>query len=211
MRGAVITAGGLLHFASGATTTPPYIIAVKFRRSVDVSAASKSLDARLVKVDGGFAGNVSKPLAPTEMLDFRHVTSLPFALGGILARLAILTRVHLLVTSIRGRRRDLAILKTLGFVRGQVARTVAWQATTLMAVALIFGVPFDVVAGRGAWTLLAHQLGVLPEPVIPVPFTLLVIPPCWCSPTSSPCYPRLSRRGPVPPQCCGRNDRDVPS
>jgi len=174
--GAVVTPGGLVHFASGATTTPPFVLAVKFRAGVNVAAATKSLGDRLVKVDGGFEGNVNTPTPPTDLLDFGHVSYLPFVLGGILAGLAVLTLGHLLFTSIRRRRRDLAIMKTLGFVRSQVGRTVAWQATTLMAVALIVGVPFGVVAGRVAWSLLAHQLGVLPEPVIPMALIALVIP-----------------------------------
>ena len=174
--GAVVTPGGLLHFASGATTTPPFVLAVKFRSGVDMAAAAKSLGDLLVKVDRGFDGNVSRPPPPTDLVDFGHVTYLPFALGGILAGLAMLTLAHLLATSIRRRRRDLAILKTLGFVSGQVGRTVAWQATTLMAVALIVGVPLGVVAGRLAWNLLARQLGVLPEPAIPVALVAAVIP-----------------------------------
>ncbi len=174
--GAVITPGGLVHFASGATTTPPFVLAVKFRAGINVAAAAKSLGDQLVKVDGGFDGNVSAPSPPTDLVDFGHVSYLPFALGGILAGLAVLTLGHLLFTSIRRRRRDLAIMKTLGFVRSQVGRTVAWQATTLMAVAQIVGVPLGIVAGRVAWDLLAHQLGVLPEPAIPVALIALVIP-----------------------------------
>ena len=44
--------------------------------------------------------------------------------------LAVAALGHTLVSSIRRRRRDLATLKTLGFTRGQVSATVAWQATT---------------------------------------------------------------------------------
>lgn len=174
--GAILTPGGLLHFASGATTTPPFVLAVRFRAGVNAAAAVKSLGDHLVAVDSGFNGNVTSPAPPTDLVDFGHVGYLPFALGGILAGLAVLTLGHLLFTSIRRRRRDIAIMKTLGFVRGQVGRTVAWQATTLMAFALTAGLPLGVVAGRAAWGVLAHQLGVLAEPVIPVAPVALVIP-----------------------------------
>jgi putative ABC transport system permease protein len=94
----------------------------------------------------------------------------------VLAVLALITVAHLLATSIRRRRRDLAILKTLGFTRGDVGRAVAWQATTLAAVTLMAGIPLGVVAGRGAWRLFAGQLGVVPAVATPVVLLALVIP-----------------------------------
>jgi predicted lysophospholipase L1 biosynthesis ABC-type transport system permease subunit len=81
-----------------------------------------------------------------------------------------------LVTSIRRRRRDLAILKTLGFQRGQLTSAVAWQATTLSILALLIGLPVGVATGRWIWTGFADQLGILPSPAIPVAALLLTIP-----------------------------------
>ena len=86
---------------------------------------------------------------------------------GLVALLALAMMTHTLVTSVRRRRRDLAVLKTLGFVRGQVAATVAWQATTFAVVALVVGVPLGVAAGRWAWELTAAALGVASGPVVP--------------------------------------------
>src|SRR5512132_3144824 len=64
-------------------------------------------------------------------------------LVGLPAVMVILgTMAHTLITSVQRRRRDLAVLKTLGFVRGQVAATIAWQATTFAVVALCLGLPF---------------------------------------------------------------------
>jgi hypothetical protein len=174
--GAVITSGGKVHFASGATTTPPFVIGVRYRYGANRAASEHALESRLVNIDAGFGGNVSGPATPTDMVDFGHVSYLPFAFGAIVAGIALLTVVHLLVTSIRRRRRDIAVLKTLGFVRRQVSRTIGWQATTLAFTAVLFGVPLGVVAGRWAWTALARQLGVQPEPVTPVALVLLVAP-----------------------------------
>jgi ABC-type lipoprotein release transport system permease subunit len=101
---------------------------------------------------------------------------IPLALAGLLALAALGTLVHVLVTSIRRRRRDLAILKTLGFVRRQVSATVAWQAGTLAAVALVVGLPVGVAVGRWGWTLFADAIGVLPLPVVDLPPVLLAIP-----------------------------------
>jgi ABC-type lipoprotein release transport system permease subunit len=100
----------------------------------------------------------------------------PLVLAGLLALAAIGTLVHTLVTSIRRRRRDLAVLKTLGFVRRQVSATVAWQASTLVSISLLIGLPVGVVVGRWAWTLFANAIGVLPVPVVDLPPLLIAIP-----------------------------------
>ena len=56
---------------------------------------------------------------------------------------------------VRRRRRDFAVLKTLGFDRGQVRATVAWQATTLAALGVALGVPLGIVIGDAVWRLIA--------------------------------------------------------
>lgn len=113
---------------------------------------------------------------PTDIVNFGRVQNLPFVLGAVLALLGAATLAHTLVTAIGRRRRDLAVLKTMGFVRRQVTSTVGWQATTMVTIALLVGIPVGVAAGRWAWVLLAHQLGVVSEPVTPVPPVLLIIP-----------------------------------
>jgi ABC-type lipoprotein release transport system permease subunit len=104
---------------------------------------------------------------PTDIVNFGRVEATPYLLGGILAALSTATLTHVLVSGVRRRRRELAILKTLGFVRGQVRSTVAWQATTLVAVALLVGVPVGIATGRWAWMLFAENLGVVAAPRVP--------------------------------------------
>jgi predicted lysophospholipase L1 biosynthesis ABC-type transport system permease subunit len=79
----------------------------------------------------------------------------------------VCTIADMWVSSARPLRRDLAILKTLGFGRGEVTQTVAWQATTFALAALLVGVPLGIVGGRWAWRLVADQLGVVSGPVVP--------------------------------------------
>jgi ABC-type antimicrobial peptide transport system permease subunit len=88
----------------------------------------------------------------------------------------VATIAHVLLTSVRRRRRDLAVLKTLGFARAQVLRVVTWQATALSAAALLTGLPVGILAGRLAWAFFANAAGVGPRPDVPVPLILLAIP-----------------------------------
>ncbi len=83
--------------------------------------------------------------------------------------------MHLLLTSAQRRRRDLAVLRCIGFTRRQVRAAVAWQAVTLVGVALVIGIPAGLVCGRVAWLIFSGQLGILP--VLDVPgrwFAVLV-------------------------------------
>ena len=60
----------------------------------------------------------------------------PLALVSLVALLGVSTIAHALATSVRRRRRDLAILKTLGFVSGQIRAAVVTQASTLALLSL---------------------------------------------------------------------------
>ena len=77
------------------------------------------------------------------------------ALAGLLATLALGTLAHALLTSIRRRRRELAVLKTLGFVGGQVRSAVRWQSLTMTGIAAVVGVPAGIASGRWLWLLFA--------------------------------------------------------
>ncbi|HYB14349.1 MAG TPA: FtsX-like permease family protein [Streptosporangiaceae bacterium] len=101
-------------------------------------------------------------------MNFGQVQDLPLLFGLSLGVVALLTIVHLLLTSVRRRRRDLAVLRAVGFTPGQVQATVARQAATLTALALILGIPAGLVCGRLAWQIFAGQLGILAVLVIPL-------------------------------------------
>jgi hypothetical protein len=115
-------------------------------------------------------------MRPTDLGDFGGVEALPLLIIAVFAGAAAGALAHALVTSVRRRRRDLAILKTLGFTRAQVVAAVAWQATTVAAIGLLVGLPLGVGIGRFAWNVFAEDLGVVPEAVTPVGFTALVVP-----------------------------------
>ena len=107
------------------------------------------------------------PVVPAEITRLRDIEWFPATGAVFLAALALIAVGHTLVTAVRRRRRDLALLKTLGFDRAQIRATVAWQATTLAVVGLVLGLPGGVLLGTIAWRTVAHQVGVTATAVVP--------------------------------------------
>jgi ABC-type lipoprotein release transport system permease subunit len=80
-----------------------------------------------------------------------------------------------LLASVRRRRRDLAVLKTLGFTRRQLAAAVAWQSTVATAIGTFAGVPLGIALGRQLWVLFAGQIHALPVPEVPSSSVILTV------------------------------------
>jgi hypothetical protein len=120
-------------------------------------------------------GFLYTPRPHAEVRNLQRVAGLPGLLAALVALLALAMMAHALVTSVRRRRRDLAVLMTLGFLRRQVAVTVAWQATAFAVIALALGVPLGMAVGRWTWHLAAGALGVDSGPVAPLPGILAVV------------------------------------
>jgi ABC-type lipoprotein release transport system permease subunit len=106
--------------------------------------------------------------APPEIDRLRHIAWFPPTLIALLVALATIAVGHALITSVRRRRSDLALLKTFGFERRQVRATVAYQATTIVLVALALGIPAGILVGHFAWHITATGLGIAPGIIIPI-------------------------------------------
>jgi ABC-type lipoprotein release transport system permease subunit len=113
---------------------------------------------------------------PSDIKNYTGIRDTPLVLGAVVALLAVGTLAHVLFTSVHRRRRDLAVLKTLGLSKSQLRRVVAWEASSLAAVALLAGLPLGAVAGRWSWALFAGSIGVGGQASVPVPLILLAIP-----------------------------------
>jgi hypothetical protein len=138
--------------------------------------ASKADRSRLIKTLQDRSYEVEPPPQPGDLVNFGRSQSLPFILSGMLGLLALATLAHVLFTSISRRRRDLAILKTLGFTRGETRRAVAWQSTTFVAVSSAIGLGAGVLGARWLWTRYAESLGILPAPRVPALIVLGIVP-----------------------------------
>jgi ABC-type lipoprotein release transport system permease subunit len=113
------------------------------------------------------------PLRPADVVHIDRIGSIPVVLSILLAGFALATLTHSLVTSTRQRARELAVLRVLGFGRGQVGGAVAAHATTVAVIALLFGIPVGIALGRWAWILVAN--GLATPAATPLPVLVLVI------------------------------------
>lgn len=149
----------------------------RYRPGTSLRVAAARLHAATVRLGcPPYACSVIFDQRPGDLRKYGGVRDTPLALGAALALLAIGTLAHVLLTSIRRRRRDLAMLKTLGLQRGQVLGVVSWQASALAATALLIGLPAGMLAGRWAWVLFAGSAGVAPAADIPLSLVLAAIP-----------------------------------
>ena len=165
-KGATLSVAGLRRLLPPSLSAPPLdTLLVRFRPGAGGPAALNALAARAARL-GPFA--VQGPATPTDVVNFGRVQSLPLLLGMALSLLALLTIVHLLLTSVRRRRRDFAVLRSIGFTRRQVRAAIIWQASALTGAALCFGIPAGILCGRVIWRIFAQQLGILPVVVVPM-------------------------------------------
>lgn len=162
-------------------------VALQFRALERIQPGVEENSAELVLVPGGgrdatiarlrtLADGPSTAVTPAEVANFGGVSSLPFLIAAVFGVAAAAALAHALLTSLRRRRRDLAVFKTLGFTRRQVMETIACQATTIAAVGLLVGLPLGLGIARVAWYVFASDLGVVPESVVPFGPTLLIVP-----------------------------------
>ena len=97
---------------------------------------------------------------PGDIKNYASIRDTPLVLAAVLAVLAIGTLAHVLLTGVRRRRRDLALLKTLGFTRPQILGMVAWEASAFAAVALLSRTAPGRPRRPLAWAFFANAAGV---------------------------------------------------
>jgi ABC-type antimicrobial peptide transport system permease subunit len=161
----------------------PQLAFVRMRSDVSARAGRADLERiaqaanKIFAADKNAFGNsvsVLGVLQPVQIVNYRSVGSTPVILAVGLAVGAILALGLTLASSVRRRRRDLAMLKTFGFTRRQLAAVVAWQSTTTALVGVVVGIPLGIIIGRELWTLFARSIYAVPDPTVPVLSVLIV-------------------------------------
>jgi ABC-type antimicrobial peptide transport system permease subunit len=155
-----------------APVTGPNAIFVRLRRGASAGTLRQIANELSNTSDGGV--DLLAVQRPAEIINYRSLGATPALLGGALAVGAASAFGLTLISSVRRRRREVALLKTLGFTRGQLAAVVAWQSSVAVAVGVVVGVPVGVVFGRWLWELFAHNIDVVPSPTVPALSIVLI-------------------------------------
>jgi len=138
------------------------------------AVANRALAALPDGAGAGYTVTVTGVQRPAEIVNYGSMGATPALLAASLALGAVVALGLTLQTSVRRRRHDLALLKTLGLTQGQLAWAVAWQATVSAVVGVVVGLPLGIALGRWLWTLFARLIDAVPQPSVPVAAMVVV-------------------------------------
>lgn len=172
-KGAMFTTGALDDVGEGFGFTS-MALAASDRAGLDV-ALDRILAGQQAALDSEEIEVYRAPARPADVVSLSRVRSTPLLIAGVLALLGGAAFAFVLVSGVRERRREIAVLKTFGFRGRDVAGTVAWQATATALVAGVVGILLGTVAGRAAWAVLAEVLGVGDQARIPATLLLVLL------------------------------------
>ncbi len=155
----------------------PNLAVLRFRSGIDRPAALQRLQqiATATSNTANFGVAVTPVQRPAEIVNYRSMGTTPAALGGGLAVGAAVALGLTLIASVRRRRRDLALLKALGFTRRQLAAAVMWQSTVAVTVGTVVGTPLGIALGRLLWDAFARKIHVVALPTVPAASVVVVI------------------------------------
>jgi hypothetical protein len=148
----------------------PNAILVRLRGGADPTTARRDLArmATSLSLPTNYGVAVLAVQRPAEIVNYRSMGTTPTILGASLGAGALVALGLTLMASVRRRRQELALLKTLGFTRRQVAATVAWQSSVAVVVGTVVGAPIGIALGRALWILFADEIHAVARPSIPI-------------------------------------------
>ena len=154
-QGAWVSPSGLARLPETEGNGVDVQVAVNRKAGVSLEAFGRALEKRLEGVEIGTQS------VPQDVILLRNVRTLPRVLAAFLGLLGVAAVGHALVTAVRRRGHDLAVLRAIGFRPAQNAATIAWQATTIAVIALLVGLPLGVATGRLSWQRIADSTPML--------------------------------------------------
>jgi hypothetical protein len=164
--GALVPTEALGPRVEGSADAEKGLIAVRLVRGADREAFERRMTSDFDKFEVvQFRVNAR----PSDIDSLDRLRSIPTVLSAVLVGLVTVTVVNAMVVAVRRRRRDIAVLQTLGSTTGDVVTMGMWQGVTIGTASLLFGIPLGIVGGRWLWTVLANGFGTLAEPVVPLP------------------------------------------
>ena len=161
----------------------PSMVLVRLRPGVGASAGRADLERvvhavnKVLAADPDAGGNSIALLGvqrPAEIVNYQSMGFTPVLLASGLALGAVMALGLTLAETVRRRRHDLALLKTLGFTRRQLSAVTAWQASVAAVVGVVVGIPIGIAIGRQLWILFARDINAVPVATVPVLSILLI-------------------------------------
>jgi ABC-type lipoprotein release transport system permease subunit len=166
----------------------------------DIDALDKRMAAAGGERDGQWPG-----LSVAAIDNLETVRYLPSYLAVFLALLGTGALAHTLVSTVRRRSHDLAVLRALGLTRRGARAVIAWQATTIGVVAVVLGMPLGILLGRIVWHVIATStpivyvapsIGLATLLVAPVTLLLVNVLALWPGRAGSRLRPAVALRAP---------------
>jgi putative ABC transport system permease protein len=115
----------------------------------------------------------AQPLG-VELRQLADIEALPVLVGIFVGLLGVGALVHVLVASMAGRRRELAVLRAIGVTARGTRAIIRWQAVISVSLGLVIGIPLGVLVGTLAWRVEATNLGVATDSVVPAVIAMLI-------------------------------------
>ena len=169
---AVITVGAMAAIDPSASTGTAIVRFAGVTQRAGILRLSQQLG-----LDPSLIGDpTQQDSRPAAIINVSRVRSIPFVLAALLTALAVLTLGYVMITSVQNRRRDVAILRSIGADKRWISRAVHWQATTFTLAPVIIGVPLGLIVGRLVFRSFADSIGTLNDASIPLlPMAALAI------------------------------------
>lgn len=166
------------------TQNGPDLVLVRLHRTVSAAQGAADIErivgaanAALANDPQGSSGNTVRALGvqhPAEIVNYRTIGATPLILASALALGALVALCLALVASVRRRRRDLALLKVIGFTNAQLFAAVAWQASVAAIGGIVVGLPLGIVVGRQLWIRFARSIAAVGQSTVPILAVTLV-------------------------------------
>jgi hypothetical protein len=137
------------------------VLLVRFKPGTDLGPAIAQLKADFPRTV------LVAPVPSQPVRTLAGLTALPLALSATVVLLALAAAANGAIASVRLRRQDLAMLKVLGFERGQVRRVLSWQSLTWAALGLVVGVPLGLAISVACWREVVRTLGLSDPLTVP--------------------------------------------
>lgn len=105
---------------------------------------------------------------PGAIVNVRRVRNIPALVAAAVGALALLSLGHLMIVSVRRRRRDLAVLRALGATPRWRTGVIHWQATITATLVLLVAIPVGAAAGGSLYFRFVDKVGADPNPSYPL-------------------------------------------